>query len=183
MTTALADLEAAEFAAFDALSQTAPGSRRALQLRDALAKAREAKASLLAASPDILRKTSVKLGIGLPVPGAEVAKFAREELDRQAEERRLAKGRRRKYQAPPAFCGTDLKLVDGRTLRIPSDGQVDLEMPDDGEMAAAVHGQLKRFHFVKQPDEDPGEVIKSALARPIVGDRAFLAFLSRNAAA
>jgi hypothetical protein len=75
-----------------------------------------------------------------------------------------------------------LKLVDGRTLRVPADGMVELDLPDDGEMAAAVHGQLKPFHFVKQPDEDAAEVVKAALGRPIVGERAFLAFLNRHAA-
>jgi hypothetical protein len=47
-------------------------------------------------------ETGVKLGLGLPVPGAEIAKLGRETADRISEERRRAKGKRRKYQAPPA---------------------------------------------------------------------------------
>jgi hypothetical protein len=58
--TALAELEAAEFHALDALARMAPGSWRHVQLREALASARAVKATFLARSPDILRKGAGK---------------------------------------------------------------------------------------------------------------------------
>jgi hypothetical protein len=180
-TSTLAELEKAEYLALAELSKLRQGDLRRVRLRELLAKAREAKTAFLAANPGVLRKAGA-LGLGLPVPGDAVAKTIRETSDRISEERRLAKGKRRTYLAPEAYRGEKLKLVDGRVLNVPADGQCEIEIPDDGEMAAAVHHQLKHMHFIHEP-EDETECIKAALRRPIVGDRAFVRFLNRNAAA
>jgi hypothetical protein len=183
---ALTSLEAAEFRAIDALGRLASGDPRRARLRDALDAARTAKAAFLRRHPDVLRKSARTRGVSLPTPPEAAVRFAREERDRMAEERRLgkrAKGTRR-YQAPLAFCGQNLKLVDGSMLRVPEDGQVEIDVADHpagGE--SAVHHQLVSMHFVPQPDKADAEMdaIKSALARPLVGDVALIEFLNRNA--
>jgi hypothetical protein len=183
--TALAELEAAEFHALDALARMAPGSRRHVQLREALASARTAKARLLARSPDVLRKGAAKMAISLPTPAAEVAKAVRETADRMAEERRLGKrAGTRRDRAPEELRGQSLRLIDGSTLTVPADGYCEVAAaghPDGG--ASAVHAQLASMRFEALPDreEEEMDVVKAALHRPIVGDAALIGFLSRNA--
>jgi hypothetical protein len=179
-------LERAEFLALAELGRLPQGNRRRVARREALAKAREAKSAWLARNPSILRKISTAgLSVSLPVPADAIAKAIRETSDRIAEEKRLAK-RKRRYQAPPAFYGQDVRLVDGRTLRVPADGMCELELADDhpaGNAGTSVHHQLTSLHVQTNDHEDPIDSIGKALRSPIVGDRALLAFLSRNAGA
>jgi hypothetical protein len=184
-STLLAELEDAEYHALVALGRTAPGSRRRVQLREALAAARVAKASLLARSPDILRKgAGGKLAIALPVPAGEVAKRVHETQDRIAEEQRLAGPGRRRYRAPEELRGKSLRLVDGSRIDVPDHGRV--EVPDGRHPAGAsegpLHRQLLELGFEPLPDDrrDGLDVVKAAHRHPIIGDEALLAFLSRN---
>jgi hypothetical protein len=184
----LQELENTEFKMLDALGRTAPGSRRHVQLRALLERARSLKASLLAGG-DILRKSAGRLTkIGLPVPPDAVAKAVREAKDRAAEERRLS-GRegKRRYRAPENLRGQSVRLVDGRELAIPKDGAVEVAAaghPAGGE--SAVHHQLVSMDFRPLPgqaeeERDTGmEEVGKALARPIIGDAAFVQWLGRS---
>ena len=63
MTTAtLAELEAAEYHALDAMQRLPEGDRRRVQLRTLLDRARVAKAASLTGHPGILRKSGVGIG-------------------------------------------------------------------------------------------------------------------------
>jgi hypothetical protein len=187
MTTAsmlLAELEDAEYHALAALGRTAPGSRMRVQLRDALAAARVAKASLLRRSPDILRKGAGKVAIALPVPSADIAKRVHEAQDRAAEERRLGPGKRR-YRAPEGLRGKRIALIDGRSLDIPEHGVCEVadgRHPATSAADSPVHHQLMRLGFEALPDDhrDGLDVVKSAHRHPIAGDAALLNFLNRN---
>jgi hypothetical protein len=189
---ALAEFETAEYQAVDALHRMAAHDPRRARLQAALSEARLAKARFLARSPSVLRKSGGgRLGLSLPVPSDAAATFAVEEHCRIAEERRLGKraGGTRRYKAPEELRGKPLHLIDGRSLDIPEDGVVEVA---DGRHPAApgasespAHGQLLSLGFEALPDkaETDMDVVKASLARPIVGDRAFIEFLNRNARA
>jgi hypothetical protein len=103
-----------------------------------------------------------------------------------AEERRLGKrSGRQRYRAPKELRGQSLRLLDGSRIDVPADGEIEVAAaghPAGGN--SVVHAQLAAMRFVPLSDRDEDEmsVVKAALGQPIVGDRAFLAFLNRNAA-
>jgi hypothetical protein len=184
---ALVALETAEYHAVGALGRMAQHDPRRARLREALDAARVAKASLLARSPDILRKSAGgKLAISLPTPAAGIAKAVHEAQDRMAEERRLAGPGRRRYRAPEELRGKRIALIDGRSLDVPEHGYCEVadgRHPATSAAESPVHHQLVRLGFEALPDDhrDGLEVVKAALRHPIVGDAALLAFLNRNA--
>ena len=158
-----------------------------------LAKLRDIKRKLLAAAPDVLRKSAARpplagpRWVGLPCVETEVTELVKAARDRQSEERHLGKASgRTRYQAPKHLRGRPLHLADGRQLNIPEHGFCELTdcaaHPASPHAQSARHAELIAAGFRVLPDE-PDEALKRTLReQAIVGDRGLIAFLNRNAA-
>jgi hypothetical protein len=184
---ALAELETAQYPALDAISRLPLHDPRRVALQTALDKSRMVKSSFLRRRPDVLRKgVSGLLSVSLPVPGDEIVKAVREATDRAAEDRRLRPVRRR-YRAPEELRGQSLRLVDGSVIKPGDDGVVEVAVPAHHPAGgdSAVHSQLASMNFTPLPDagDEADAALKAARCRPIVGDEALVAFLSRNSVA
>ena len=204
--TMLDNLERSEYQAVHVLSRLAknhPGRQRP---EKALSGLRAAKAALLRASPDTLRKFSASglsepRWIGLPCDTTGATTMAKAARDRAGEERRIGAyeqaerrrlglhGGRRRYAAPNELKGKRVALP-GRMLSVPSSGVVDLEEGAHpaarGNSESPDHQTLTALGFRRLPDnsdevdEAAMKAIAAAHARPIVGDSALLRFLSGN---
>jgi hypothetical protein len=187
VTAALTEIEAVEFGVVDILSRLPQSDRRRGALQDALGKARSLRASLLARSPDTIRKGGVRrLSLSLPAHADTAVEFARAEGDRISEARRLVKrAGKTRFRAPEELRGQSLRLIDGQRLDVPEDGFCEVAAephPAGGE--PAVHAQLRAMRFVPLPDEDELDVVKSALRSPVVagrGDQDFIDWLRARA--
>ena len=204
--TMLDNLERSEYQAVHVLSRLAKNHPGRQRLEKALSGLRAAKAALLRASPDTLRKFSASglsepRWIGLPCDTTGATTMAKAARGRAGEERRIGAyeqaerrrlglhGGRRRYAAPNEQKGKRVALP-GRMLSVSSSGVVDLEEGAHpaarGNSESPDHQTLTALGFRRLPD-DSDEVddaamkaIAAAHARPIVGDSALLRFLSGN---
>ena len=203
--TMLDNLERSEYQAVHVLSRLAknhPGRQRP---EKALSGLRAAKAALLRASPDTLRKFSASglsepRWIGLPCDTTGATTMAKAARDRAGEERRIGAyeqaerrrlglhGGRRRYAAPNELKSKRIALP-GRMVDVPSSGIVEIEEGAHpaarGNSESPDHQTLAALGFRRLPD-NPDEVDDAAMKAitavhrqgAIRGDAAVMRFLS-----
>jgi hypothetical protein len=206
--TTIEDIERSEFKAVDALSRLSARHPGRPRLEAALARLRVAKATLLSASPDLLRKSASSAsgaqrrwrdGFCDTQESSAMAKAARDRASeehrighyQEAERRRLGlHAGRRRYKAPDAFKGRSVALP-GRKIDVPEHGIIEV---DEGSHPAARgasespdHQMLLALGFRQLPD-NPDEVDDAAMKAisaihrggAIRGEAAVMRFLSHD---
>jgi hypothetical protein len=187
------EIERLEFQTVDKLSRLPDTDPARAALQKNLIDLRITKSKMLSANPEILRKSGTNNGRDLVADEIAAKTMAAAAKDRQAEERRLGKRRSagtRRYIAPEKMRGKRIRLIDNQMLEIPEHGfceLIDGRHPAASDTTASpAHHQLLEMGFRSLPDDgsddDGMAAIKSALSKPIAGDRGLIEFLSRNVA-